>query len=150
MSASVNAPMTYRDRALAAEGRVAELEEELATWRHQTKRERVVLEDATRVALLSARIKQAYPSYSGARGAARALLCLLERPGHICGNQLIQHSLGTADDTGPEIVRVRVSQARKALEAMGFPGAIKNVWGAGYFIEAGTAATIKATLEPCA
>lgn len=40
-----------------------------------------------------------------------------------------------AESTDPKMVDVMICKLRKKLEDKGFPGAIKTIWGKGYFIE---------------
>lgn len=145
----MNAPaLTYRDRALAAEARVAELEAEVAAWRdYRAVGPRATADEAEILMLgkLQRRLR-ALTGMHDSRGAARTLLVLLAHAGKLCRKQTIFDAIAVDADTQIKVVDVRVSRVRTALRIIGYPEAITTVWGEGYVLAAEAAEPIRRTL----
>jgi DNA-binding response OmpR family regulator len=134
--------MTDRERALSAEARISEMEEELATWRRLDQGAANREQDVMRVARVSARIR-ALTGTTHARGAAILLLHLLGRTERLCTHHELFNVLEPGRDTMPDVVKVRICSLRKALRAADMPDAILTVWGQGYVLSAVSAPRIR-------
>lgn len=144
-------PQTDRDRMLAAEARVAELEEELEAWRANDRR---IIHDgdkAMRAFRLAERVRPFLKSpYLGhAPQVARTLIFLLDHAGTIQPVDRLGDAVSTREIDGPNrLGAIAVTWTRAVLSQLGFEGALRNSYGQGYMIEAEVAAAIKARLEP--
>lgn len=145
----MNTPaLTYRDRALMAEARIAELEAEVAAWReygHTDPKSSREEADTLLVAKLQRRLR-ALTGMNDTRGVAKTLLVLLAHPGRLCRRSTIFDAVTTDDTTDPKVIDVRVSRTRLLLRAIGYPEAITTVWGEGYVLAAESAGDIRRTL----
>lgn len=143
--------LDYRERALRAEARVAELEEELAAWRAMKRDEARDADAVQRETRIREALRSATPE-AGGPAKARVLLALIERPGEVVSLDRLLDALrglpGTQPDVEPmpKIVAVHVCKVRKALKALGRPGAIETVWGRGFRISADDVRWVRAYL----
>lgn len=144
-------PLTDRERVLALEARVAELEAELAAWRGNAAEdaddEAAVLRLEVVTGVLRAVIGPRGVR-NGARGSARLLIHMLERPGRLCRHAELLAAVSRKEDALSTGVNVRMCTLRFALRRMGFPEAIKTVWGEGYALDAAQAPAIARLVEP--
>lgn len=124
---------TYYERALKAEARVAELEDELKAWRSYTADAPLALDpDAVFNATETLRPYLARAG-RGAPGIARLALVLIAAGGRVCSHNDLLAGLGADHDVGPSLVRVQICYLRGALDKMA-PGKfeIRSVIGRGY------------------
>jgi len=141
----MNRPVTDRERATMLEARVAELEEELAAWRGSATADSNLEAEAVRLETATAAMR-ALGCYD-ARGVARLMLFMVGRPGRLCPHGLLFDALATSSEASMDIVKVRVSRARKALTRFGSPDALQTIWGQGYILRAEAAKSVAALLR---
>lgn len=137
------------DRALRAEARVAELEDELAAWRDRELRTERAEAETTAEAVIANTLRRLYPRVQHAPQIARLLQLLIARPGHVFGQEHIVRAIsrrGGLDLGSLKVVDVTVCHARKALRVVGLDHAIVTVWGKGYLLRADEAEAVAATL----
>lgn len=132
---------TYRDRALKAEARILELEAELAEWRC-TRTEKADPRAAKCAKLLG---------YSGL--GIRIILTLAEgsaKQNLFSHRQLEELAWGGPHGDMPDSennLRVHILRARRRLASLGFPDAITNIRGHGYFMPILTGEALKAAID---
>ncbi len=148
----MNAPVriTDRDRLVAAEARIAELEQELDAWRGNAAQEAVNEVICARINAMRQTLKNAY-RLAGGQQPAQILMKLLSRPNYVFSRDALLQVTRTQKSRGPEerlpsIIAVRLSHLRKALDILGFPGVIESLDGAGWFISATNCAKIEAAI----
>lgn len=149
----MNRSLTDRERCMALEARVAELEEELAAWRGdsaQDLRSHHALQRAIRI-----RDRLQLLDHRCALVATGVLIRMLDDPDvTVTKLQLLEASRhpGVRLDYEPtlKVADVQVSFLRSGLRRLGHGDAIQTVRGVGYRIPAFRAEQLRAVLDPAA
>lgn len=143
-------PPTDRERALQAEARVAELEDEVREWRAQAEQQAREEYEFDQLNAVADRLR---PLVAGgkAMGAARLLLSLLRRPGRVCLSASLVMAISTKARTGEYVDRSTLGAAafwlREALSRLGVPPeALRYVRPLGYQISVADAQRIRKIL----
>lgn len=136
-------PLTDRERALKAEARVAELEDELAAWKAYGGAAAPDADDATR-RFGASRWLRARDRRAGTPACVSILLALLARPGQVVSREALMRATRAPDadvDDTPEtkVVDVQIVGVRRALASVGVE--IQTVWGVGFRIPEADAET---------
>lgn len=140
----------YRERALRAEARVVELEDEVAAFKALANDEARWARQADRIAAFRQRI--GFGKTRRGAGLARLLIDFLDHPGSTRSNFSIWQALhpgqveNERDTDEGALAKVYVCWLRANLRAVGFGDAIQTVWGLGYRMELGAAERLKAFL----
>jgi DNA-binding response OmpR family regulator len=146
----VNGPLTDRQRCMVLEGRIAELEQELAAWRGNSRNADRDFDEMQRLVRLRDRLQRG--ERRAALVAAGMFVRLIDHPGVVVTKgQLIDASRHPGvRDHEPELrmADVQVNFLRSALRRLGLPVIIETVWGYGYRVSAECAQLAKASLEP--
>lgn len=149
-------PLT--DREVVLEARVAELEDELAAWRHDADQVRVNAARMKRAVAIRDRLQPL--DVRCALAACGIFMCLVDHPGaaipkarlvaasRYAGEDVPWPSSSRADEPEPKVVAVQVAHLRSALRQVGLEAAIEAVWGVGYRVSAENAARLKARFDP--
>lgn len=146
--------ITYRDRALKAEARVAELEAELAEYQAAERGGASDDEALQRQHRLIERLRP-IARRRGAGGSAairvaKLLDYLLQHPGRLRRCEQILAAIAVRHVDAYEtldLVKVYVCDARHVLRAIGLGDAIETAWGRGYLLRADRAEALKAWCE---
>ena len=120
---------------------------QLEAWRSQRARLRVEEAASDRFVQGVARLRHGFAATSiGRGGQARALLRLMETPGHLVSTETLLCAVarGEPHEVEEQLVKVHISVLRKALRGLGIGAAITTVWGRGYLLEVGAVEPIKA------
>jgi hypothetical protein len=139
-------PRTDKERIYQLEGRVGELEQEVAAWKSRASDEEAQIRDHLMIDHVRIKLR-ASGSGRGLQPAAM-LLALLARPGiplslaHLFSVTRTPRTTVT-EDINRCLVAVRLSHLRKSLDRLGFSGVIVNVPDRGWLISPANSEKIK-------
>jgi Transcriptional regulatory protein, C terminal len=145
----MNRPMTDRERALRAEARVAELEEELAAYKANERALASEIEEGQEY-LICLDIIKTLPIDQRCKmpGVIKLLIYISQHPGRVCSKlELLELISSDKYEVQLTVVDVYISFVRKVARALGLPDAIETIWGRGWLIREDQAVCLRMALH---